>query len=184
MMGTITNPEVTFLGNTLLGKPVQKLTRTIGDLKGLFADQNAFEQQDANQIAYEVESYFPVPEGTEGGLFFGVTRMQPGTIGNEYMMTKGHSHVLENRAEFYWCIEGKGMMLFMDKDRNVWAEKMFPGSLHYIKGLTAHRVANTGESVLSFGACWPSDAGHNYEVIAKNGFSKRLMKVNGEPQLV
>ena len=184
MMGTITNPEVTFLGNTLLGKPVQKLTRTIGDLKGLFADQNAFEQQDANQIAYEVDSYYPVPEGTEGGLFFGITRIQSGTIGNEYMMTKGHSHVLENRAEFYWCIEGKGMMLFMDKDRNVWAEKMFPGSLHYIKGLTAHRVANTGESVLSFGACWPSDAGHNYELIAKNGFAKRLMKVNGEPQLV
>jgi glucose-6-phosphate isomerase len=100
------------------------------------------------------------------------------------MMTKGHSHVFENRAEFYWCIEGEGMILFMDKDRNVWAEKMFAGSLHYIKGLTAHRAVNTGESVLSFGACWPSDAGHNYELIAKNGFSKRLMKVNGEPQLV
>ena len=183
-MLTITHPEVIFSGTSLLGKPVQKLTRTIGDLKGLFADEKAFEQHDANQIAYEVESYFPVPEGTEGGLFIGITRLQPGTIGYEYMMTKGHSHVLENRAEFYWCIEGEGIMLFMDKDRNVRAEKMFPGSLHYIKGHTAHRVANTGETVLSFGACWPSDAGHNYDSIAKNGFAKRLMKVNGEPQLV
>ena len=183
-MKSITFPEVIFAGTTLTGIPIKKLTRSIGDLKGLFADQNAFEEQDANQMAYEVESYLPVPEGTEGGLFFGITRIQPGTIGNEYMMTKGHSHVLENRAEFYWCIEGEGMMLFMDKDRNMWAEKMFPGSLHYIKGVTAHRVANTGESVLSFGACWPSDAGHNYDLVAQNGFSKRLMKVNGEPQLV
>ena len=183
-METIRHPEVIFFGSTLTGKPVQRLTRTIGDLKGLFADQNAFEEQDPNEIVYEVESYSPVPEGTEGGLFFGITRIQPGNIGKEYFMTKGHSHVNENRAEFYWCIEGEGMMLFMDKDRNVWAEKMFPGSLHYIKGPTAHRVANTGEFVLSFGACWPSDAGHNYELIAKNGFSKRLMMVKGEPQLV
>ena len=33
-------------------------------------------------------------------------------------------------------------------------------------GGVAHRVANTGNSVLSFAACWPSDAGHNYEEIA------------------
>src|SRR6476659_7816457 len=173
-METITHPEVIFSGTTLIGKPVEKLTRTIGDLKGLFADQNAFED----------ESYFPVKEGTEGGLFFGITRLQPGTIGNEYLMTKGHSHVIENRAEFYWGIEGEGMLLFMDKDRNTWAEKMYPGSLHYISGFTAHGVCNTGISVLSFGACWSSDAGHNYEMIAKKGFSKRLMKINGEPQLV
>jgi len=183
-MNTITNAEVIFSGAALTGKPVEKLARTIGDLKGLFADQKSFEEQDKQQIAYEVESYFPVTEGTEGGLFFGITHLQPGTIGNEYMMTKGHSHVIENRAEFYWGIEGEGMLLFMDKDRNMRAEKMYPGSLHYISGFTAHRVANTGTSVLSFGACWPSDAGHNYELIAKNGFSKRLMKINGEPQLV
>ena len=183
-MEAITHPEVIFSGTSLIGKSVEKLTRTIGDLKGLFVDQKAFEEQDPSQIAYEVESYFPVPEGTEGGLFFGITRLQPRMIGNEYMMTRGHSHIIENRAEFYWGIEGEGMMLFMAKDRGIRAEKMFPGSLHYIKGFVAHRVANTGDSLLSFGACWPSDAGYNYELIAKNGFSKRLMKVNGEPQLV
>jgi glucose-6-phosphate isomerase, archaeal len=183
-METIKNAEVIFSGAALTGRPVEKLARTIGDLKGLFADQKSFEEKDQKQIAYEVESYFPVAEGTEGGLFFGITRLLPGTIGNEYMMTKGHSHVIENRAEFYWGIEGEGMLLFMDKDRNMRAEKMYPGRLHYISGFTAHRVANTGTSVLSFGACWPSDAGHNYELIAKNGFSKRLMKINGEPQLM
>jgi glucose-6-phosphate isomerase len=183
-MGTVRHPEVIITGVSLVGKPVEKLTRTIGDLKGLFLDQKAFEEKNPHQIAYEVESFFPVAEGTEGGLFFGITRLQPGTIGKEYLMTKGHSHLIENRAEFYWGIEGEGMLLLMDKDRNTNAEKMHPGSLHYIKGFTAHRVANTGTSVLSFGACWPCDAGHNYELIAKNGFSKRLLKINEEPQLV
>ena len=183
-MNTISQPRVVLNGSALSGEPVEKLRRTIADLKGLFQDSEAFANADPSKIAYEVESYFPVKDGTEGGLFFGITRLQPGTIGNEYLMTKGHLHSVENRAEFYWGIEGEGMLLFMDKDRNTWAEKMYSGSVHYIHGKTAHRVANTGDSVLSFGACWPSDAGHNYELIAKEGFSKRLKKVNGQAELV
>lgn len=183
-MNTIMPPKVVLEGSNLSGKPVEKLVRTLADLKGLFVDQNAFEAMDSSTLAYEVESYFPVRDGTEGGLFFGITRIEPGTVGDEYIMTKGHLHSIENRAEFYWCIEGEGMLLFMDKERNTWAERMSPGSVHYISGSVAHRVANVGNSVLSFGACWPADAGHNYELIAKEGFSKRLMKVNGKPELV
>lgn len=183
-MNIISQPKVTLSGSILAGDPVQKVVRSIGDLKGLFQDQNAFEKMDPGKLAYEVESYFPVGDGTEGGLFFGITRLQAGTVGDEYLMTKGHLHSVENRAEFYWGIEGEGMLLFMDKKRNTWAEKMYPGSIHYISGSTAHRVANTGSQVLAFGACWPSDAGHNYEIIAKEGFSKRLLKVDGKPQLV
>lgn len=183
-INVIKKPLVILKGNSLEGGPVEKLQRSIGDLKGLFQDEAAFAQIDQMQPAYEVESYFPVDQGTEGGLFFGITRLQPGTIGNEYLMTKGHLHNIENRAEFYWGMEGQGMLLFMDSHRNTWAEEMYPGSIHYISGSTAHRVANTGTSVLSFGACWPSDAGHNYERIAQEGFSKRLMKINGQPQLV
>lgn len=183
-METIIPPPVIFSGITLSGAPVEKLSRTVGDLKGLFADQAAFDACDPARPAYEVESYFPVAEGTEGGLFFGITRLQPGLIGREYMMTKGHAHRIENRGEFYWGIEGEGMLLLMDKDRHTRAERMFPGSLHYIHGFTAHRVANTGSAVLSFGACWPADAGHNYEMIAEKGFSGRLLKIDGQPQLV
>jgi glucose-6-phosphate isomerase len=75
------------------------------------------------------------------------------------------------------------MLLFMDEQRRVWAERMYPGSLHYIPGRVAHRVANTGSRILSFAACWPSDAGHNYAEIAENGFACRLMDENGSPNL-
>jgi len=50
--------------------------------------------------------------------------------------------------------------------------------------IRAHRVANTGELVLTFLACWPSDAGHDYERIVAEGFCARLRKVRGSPTLV
>ena len=177
-------PEITFSGIHLTGKKLIKSARRIADLHGLYADEEAFEKFDKEMIVYDVESFLPVAEGTEGGLFFGVTHIQPGKIGTEYFMTKGHFHTIENRAEYYWGIEGEGVLLLMDKERNTRGERMYPGSLHYINGYIAHRVANVGSIVLSFGACWPSDAGHNYESIAKDGFSKRLIDVNGHPQFV
>ncbi len=117
-------------------------------------------------------------------MYFGITYLYPGKVGNEYMMTKGHYHANVDRAEFYWGLEGEGMLILMDGQRNVWAEHVFPGSLHYIPGGVAHRMANTGSSLFSFAACWPSDAGHNYAEIAENGFSARLMEVNGVPHLI
>jgi len=50
--------------------------------------------------------------------------------------------------------------------------------------IRAHRVAYTGELVLTFLACWPSDAGHDYERIVAEGFCARLRKARGSPTLV
>lgn len=72
----------------------------------------------------------------------------------------------------------------MDKDRITRAEIMKPGTLHYIPGYTAHRVVNTGNSILRFGACWPSDAGHNYATIGSEGFSKRVKQLENKPVLI
>ena len=77
------------------------------------------------------------------------------------------------------------MLILMNEDHSVvWVEKMEPGSVHYIGGHTAHRTANTGSTVLSFGAVWPSDAGHDYDTISQSGFSKILVDVNGRPTLI
>jgi glucose-6-phosphate isomerase len=135
-------------------------------------------------VVYEVASWFPVKHDTEGGLFFGVTKIKPGAVGNEYFMTKGHFHRIRNRGEIYTTIEGEGMLILMDEQRNTWAEKMEPGSVHYIPGFIAHRTANTGNRELSFWAVWPSDAGHDYESIREEGFSKILVKGSGGPVLV
>jgi glucose-6-phosphate isomerase len=99
-------------------------------------------------------------------------------------MTKGHFHAKGDRGEYYWCIKGKGMLIFMDRNRNTWAEEMTPGSLHYMPARVAHRTVNTGNEPMTFGACWPSDAGHDYGTILEEGFSARLLEVDGKPMLV
>ena len=172
-----------FNGKVLIGDNVSKSIRRLSDLSGIFMDEKAFDAMDKEQIVYRVSSVFPVKEGASGGLFMGITYLSAGKVGNEYFMTKGHYHSNIDRAEFYWGIEGEGMLMLMNEYREVWTERMFPGSLHYIPGGVAHRVANIGDTTLIFSACWPSDAGHNYDEIAKNGFAARLLEIDGKPCL-
>jgi glucose-6-phosphate isomerase len=184
MKTPITDSACTFVDGQLSGSSVIHQVKTLIELNGLFEDQAAFQSMDGGQIAYEVDVYFPVQNGTEGGLYFGLTHLYPGQVGSEYFMTKGHFHAIENRAEYYWGIEGEGVLLLMDKNRNTHAERMIPGSLHYIPGFTAHRVVNTGNCILRFGACWPSDAGYNYDLIMSEGFSKRVKNIDNVPSLI
>lgn len=167
----------------LTGTPVISQHRKLKDLEGFFQDEKTMKQMDTEQTVYKVQTWLPVKEGTPGGLFFGTTNLMPGKVGNEYFMTKGHFHFKSDRAEFYWGVQGRGMLILMDRDRNTWAEEVYPGSLHYIGGDIAHRLANTGDEKLIVGACWPSDAGHDYEQIAVHGFSARLIEENALPVL-
>lgn len=184
-MSVIVSSKLRFAGNRLSGEGIDRLSRRMGDLGDIFSDKAAYKALPADKLVYEVETSFPVPEGTEGGLFMGITYIHPGKVGREYFMTKGHFHKTRNRAEIYICMEGEGMLIRMNEDgTHTWAEKMEPGSIHYINGFTAHRTANTGNTILSFGAFWPSDAGHDYETISQHGFSKILVDVNGVPTLI
>ena len=183
-MNQILEAAITFTDDKLEGKSIDRLNRRIKDLADIFHDKQAHAAMPADTIVYEVESYLPVKENTEGGLFYGITYIHPGTVGNEYFMTKGHFHKIRNRAEFYCTLKGEGMLLLMNEEGETWAEKMVPGSIHYIPGFIAHRTVNTGDTILSFSAFWPSDAGHDYATISEQGFSKILVRQNGEPVLV
>lgn len=165
------------------GKPVINQVRLLKDISGIFLDQDTLAEMNPETPAYSVQAWLPVAEGTPGGLSFGTSTIMPGKVGKEYFMTKGHFHSKSDRAEFYWGVQGKGILILMDRDRNTWAEEVYPGSLHYIGGEIAHRLANTGSENLVVGACWPSDAGHDYDEIATNGFSARLLEINGNPVL-
>lgn len=183
-MNAIALPAIEFHTPQLIGKPVEKLVRKLRDVQEIFSNRKACASLDPETVVYEVESWFPVTEDTEGGLFTGITHILPGQVGNEYFMTKGHFHQIRNRSEYYFGIQGTGMLLLMDEDRVTRAEKMYPGSIHYIPGHTAHRTANTGNTVLSFGAVWLADAGHDYETIRQQGFSRILINLHGAPALV
>ncbi len=168
----------------LKGNSIINQVRRIKDLSGIFLDEETLKKMNAELIVYTVQAWMPVDESTPGGLYFGTSTIMPGKVDNEYFMTKGHFHAKSDRAEFYWGVQGKGMLILMDRERNTWAEEVYPGSLHYIGGEIAHRLANIGSENLIVGACWPSDAGHNYDEIATNGFSARLLEVDNIPVLV
>lgn len=173
-----------WVNGTLVGSDVKTFSKTIEQMRPLFLDQKAISQLPGDVEVYRVQSYTPVDDGTEGGLFWGSTILQPGKVGPEYYMTKGHFHKIRNRAEYYATVRGEGALLLMDEGGATRCERMSPGSTHYIPGHTAHRVANTGSTPLVFAACWPSDAGYDYETIERDGFSARLLERNGEPILV
>jgi glucose-6-phosphate isomerase, archaeal len=168
----------------LVGERIQSLARTIENMKGIFRDETARQSLNQDAVVYRVQGVYPVGEGEEGGLFWGTTFVEPGMVGDEYFMTKGHFHANRGRGEYYLTVSGRGALILMDENRRTSFESMHPGTLHYVQAHTAHRVANVGGSVLAFWACWPSDAGHDYDSIASMGFSARLRKVNGIATMV
>jgi glucose-6-phosphate isomerase len=163
---------------------VRESVKTLGQLPGIFANEEARRAMDPETVVYRVQAWCPIPEGTEGGLFWGTTVVEPGQVDSEYFMTHGHFHQKRDRTEYYGAIEGDGALILMDENRETRMESMSPGSLHFIPPNTAHRVANIGKVPLRFVACWPSDAGHDYESIRKSGFGARLMNVNRGAMLV
>jgi glucose-6-phosphate isomerase len=166
------------------GREVERSSKTLGQIRHLFFDQDAAKMMPGDMELYRVSAYMPVPAGTEGGLFWGNTVLHPGKVGSEYFMTKGHFHRVRNRAEYYLTFHGRGALLLMDEGGATRFETMSPGSVHYISGNTAHRVANIGDQPLTFAACWPADAGYDYETIEREGFSARMMEQDGKPVLV
>jgi glucose-6-phosphate isomerase len=176
--------SINWLTGMLNGRNVQTSTKRLEEVRSLFHDQDAARRLGGDLELYRVQVYAPVQDGTEGGLFWGNTVVQPGKVGDEYYMTKGHFHKIRNRAEYYATFEGEGALLLMDENGITRCERMEAGSVHYIAGHTAHRVANTGNSPLVFVACWPSDAGYDYDTIEHEGFSARMLERNGLPELV
>jgi glucose-6-phosphate isomerase len=170
-----------FMGND---PRVERAARTVGQMKKIFLDEQTRSGMDAAQVMYALEYWKPVPDGTEGGLFWGNSTVFPGMVGDEYFMTRGHFHAKRDRAEFYSTASGTGMLVMMDEQRRATVQEMGAGSTHYIPGKIAHRVVNTGAVPLTFLACWPSDAGYDYAAIDEQGFSVRVLRRSGIPEVV
>lgn len=83
-----------FIKDSLIGENVKRSLKTLADLRGVFHNCEAYEQMSPDTLLYEVTCHLPVEEGTPGGLYFGITRIYPGKVGDEYFMTKGHFHAI------------------------------------------------------------------------------------------
>ena len=112
----LTPPDLTadLARGALAGEAVETSRRTLGELAGVFADEAARAAMPPETLVYQVQRHRAVPEGTEGGLYFGTSFVEPGTVGDEYFMTKGHFHERRDRGEYYWCIAGRGVLVLSE----------------------------------------------------------------------
>lgn len=163
----------------------QPIRRPLSTLNGYFHDAAAFAaaMSKGDPMVYE---YFDmgVPE-TDGNVAYGTTILQPGRIGDEYYMTKGHFHTVLDTAEVYYCLSGHGGMMMETPEGDVEWREMKTGTCVYVPGRWAHRSINVsaGEPFVLFFA-FPGHAGHDYGTIATRGFRKLVVDRDGVPTVV
>jgi glucose-6-phosphate isomerase len=158
--------------------------RYLSDLRGIFADQSAYEQMLAkgNPLLYQVYAISGPPGA--GQLAYGTTVLQPGRVGREYYMTKGHRHEWRDAAETYTGLAGTGLVLLEDDNGHSQAAWIGPGQTVYVPAGVYHRCINTGEAPLIMFCVWPVDAGHDYSIIENQGFRQTVVSNNGQPEIV
>lgn len=156
-------------------------TRHASAMRGYYMASGALEALigTGDPLHYEVFEK-PVPE-EPGHLMYCISKLQPGMIGDEYFMTKGHYHTVPNTAEIYLCLRGEGYMLMKTTDGDFVAEEFRPGRMVYVPPYWAHRSVNTGNEPLVSFCVYPGNAGHNYGDIEREGFIRRVFRRDGRP---
>lgn len=158
--------------------------RKLSDMKGMFLDTEAERRvlQKDNPIIYSFSERI-LPE-ENGHLQLATTSINPGKIGNEYFMTKGHYHRRPDTSEVYLGLEGEGRLLMQTEKGDFESLKIRSGLMAYIPPYWGHRMVNTGSIPFVFFAVYPGDAGHNYGDIERTGFVKILVEKDGKPLLL
>jgi len=159
--------------------------RRLADLRGCFANEDAFEAALANDnpVLYEVTAVEPA--SGDGQLHYGLGIIYPGKIGDEYYLTKGHYHSYRPAAEVYVGLRGEGVMLLEDEATGESRMAVLKENCAvYVPGHTAHRTMNTGSVPLVYLGIFPSNAGHDYGAIADRNFRKIVVERDGKPEMI
>lgn len=164
---------------TLSGRS-HRYEKRLSELAGLYADAAAFDAALAqgDRVVYAVEDYRP--SGAPGDLCFGLTHMQPGRVGAEFCMTRGHIHAVANRPETYRGEGGQGVMLMESLEGEIVTIEITPGVTLYVPPFWIHRSVNVGAEPLVMSFVYPADSGQDYGIIARsNGMRVRIVADGG-----
>ena len=165
----------------IMKNPKARIIRRASDMRGYYKDKEDLERLISEQddpLHYETFEC-DVPE-EYGQLVFCISKLQPGSVGDEFFMTKGHYHTVIETAEIYLCLRGQGYMAMKTVDGRWNAQKMKRGEMVYVPPYWAHRSVNIGNEPLISLCIYPGEAGHNYGDIADEGFPKRIFNRNSE----
>jgi glucose-6-phosphate isomerase len=152
------------------------------DLAGLYADTDTFAQlarDRAEDIAYEVQEFRPARIAPQE-LVFGTSVLQPGKVGAEFFMTRGHIHQRSDRPEIYMCQSGRGVMHMEAPDGATHPVEMSPGAIVYVPAFWVHRSVNIGREAFVTFFCYPADAGQDYGIIERSRGMRTLIVADGD----
>lgn len=169
-------------GSSSSRTPIQ---RHLSDMSGMYADQDAAASMLAAGDPLVYEYYDMGVPNTSGNVAYGTSTTFPGTVGDEYFMTKGHFHSVLDTAEVYYCLSGHGYML-MENPQGDWEiQELTSGRAVYVPGRYGHRSINISpdEPFVTFFA-FPGHAGHDYGSIESRGFSKLVVERSGRPEVI
>lgn len=156
------------------------VVRRVSDMRGFFLNNP---QDDEDALVYRVYGIPVAP--TSSNVLASTTVIEPGKIGDEYFMTKGHFHAIRERAEIYVGLGGEGRLVLATEDGRHAVEPMRKGTVNFIPGGWAHRSVNVGDEPLVFLAAYVGDAGHDYETIERRGFPVLVVAgAGGRPEVV
>ena len=153
-----------------MGGATGHYAKKFDDLAGLYGDTAAFEAMRGDwseRIVYDVSDFRL--SSAPGDLAFGVTRMSPGKVGNEFFLTRGHIHKQPDRPEIYYGQKGSGLMLMKSPEGDIRIVAIEPLAVCYVPPYWIHRSVNVGSGDLVMLFCYPSDSGQDYEIIARSG---------------
>ena len=161
------------------------IKRSLSAMRNQYQDEQAYETL-LNQEDFMLYEVYEIkrPE-IAGELLQGISIVHPGTVGDEFFMTKGHFHSELDTAEVYYCLRGEGVMV-METPEGEWAvEALTPEIVLYVPPRWAHRSVNTSrdEDLVTF-FVYPGNAGHDYGSIEKNGFRKLVLERDGEIEVI
>ncbi len=153
-------------------------TKRLSEFRGVYRDDKALD--DLINTQGDVTTYTVVEyRAPDADIFFGTTTMAPGTVGDEYFMTRGHFHARRDRGEIYYTQSGEGLLLLQSRDGETRTIAMTPGTCAFIPPDWAHRSINIGNKPLVFVWCCNQDAGHDYGEIMSKGMGQIVVARDG-----
>ena len=164
-----------------LGGSNGRYEKFLPDLDGLYRDAAAYRSrlaEDDGRPVYWVESSHT--EDGPGGLITGISVLEPGSVGDEYAMTRGHLHAVADRSELYVGLAGRGVMILETLGGASEVVPVSPGQAVYVPGHWVHRSVNVGTERFATLFCYAADAGQDYSVIERAGGMRSLVVVDGD----
>lgn len=156
-------------------------TKHLSDMVGVYRDEAAYAatvaERGGDHLVYRVESQ--TLGAHPGALTIGTSTLLPGRYGDEFAVTRGHLHRIANRAELYYCLSGRCVMLLDTIDGDSRAIEIGPGEAVNVPGDWIHRSVNVGDEPCVTLFTYASDAGQDYQLIADAHGMKNLVVTDG-----